>query len=415
MTTAEYRAVFLRMRHHGRALAAMKDSAVNTMLRKIAKSILASEGKIIAANKKDMSRALALGKSASFIDRLRLDKQRIRAMAAQVIDVSRLPSPLGKVLSVRQRPNGLKIRKVSVPLGTLLIIYEARPNVTSDVAALCLKSGNAAVLRGGSDALESNRAVYEAVVAALPVSVKGALFFVRDGSRKTVDAILKMNGLIDAVIPRGGEGLIAAVVKQSRIPVIYHGKGVCNLYVHSKADIKMAVDIALNAKVSRPGVCNAIENILVDRSVAEKFLPKLCKVYSAAGVEMRGCRQARNILPGIKAASKADWDREYLDKIIAIKVVDGIDEACDFINTHGSGHSEAIVTSCAKSAAIFFNSVDAACLYHNASTRFTDGGEFGMGAEIGISNQKLHPRGPVGLEELTSYKYLVSGSGQIRK
>ncbi|PIV19589.1 MAG: glutamate-5-semialdehyde dehydrogenase [Elusimicrobia bacterium CG03_land_8_20_14_0_80_50_18] len=415
MNQTDYREIFRRMRRQGRILERMKDSDINSMLRKIARNIIGCESKIIAANKKDISRALFSGKDAAFIDRLSLDRKRIRAMASQVVDLSRLPSPLGRVLSVRKRPNGLNIRKVSVPLGTLMVIYESRPNVTSDVAALCLKSGNAVILRGGSDAVKSNRAVYDAVMTAVPAEIKDAVFFVEDSSRRTVDSLLKMNGLIDAVIPRGGEGLINAVVKKSRIPVIYHGKGVCNLYVHKDADMKMAVDIALNAKVSRPGVCNAIENLLVHKDAAKKFLPMIHRVYASNGVEMRGCPETRKILPDIKAASPADWDTEYLAKIISIKVVSGIDDACEFINTHGSGHSEAIVASGKNAAKTFFSAVDAACLYHNASTRFTDGGEFGMGAEIGISNQKLHPRGPVGLEELTSYKYIISGSGQIRK
>ncbi|PKM99432.1 MAG: glutamate-5-semialdehyde dehydrogenase [Elusimicrobia bacterium HGW-Elusimicrobia-2] len=415
MTLTDYRGIFRRMRSQGMLLAMMKDSGINGVLKKIARNIIACESKIISANKKDISKTLSAGKTDAFIDRLKLDKKRIRAMAAQVIEVSRFPSPLGKVLSSRKRPNGLKIRRVSVPLGTLLIIYEARPNVTSDCAALCLKSGNAVILRGGSDAVKSNEAIYGAIRPALPPEIKDAVFFVKDTSRETVNGILKLNGLIDAVIPRGGEGLIKAVVKNSRIPVIYHGKGVCNLYVHKDADMGMAVAIALNAKVSRPGVCNAIENLLVDKAISEEFLPMIHSAYAANQVEMRGCAETRKILAGTKAASPSDWDTEYLAKIISIKVVSGISQACEFINAHGSRHSEAIITSSLKAAKVFFDSVDAACLYHNASTRFTDGGEFGMGAEIGISNQKLHPRGPVGLEELTSYKYIVSGTGQIRK
>ncbi len=411
----DYSGIFRAVQSQGRILALMKDTRINAVLKKISLSILAAEKKILSANKKDLKKALASGKTAAFIDRLTLDEKRIREMASQVIAVSQLPTPLGKVLSLRKMPNGLDIKKISVPIGTIFVIYESRPNVTSDCAALCLKSGNAVILRGGSDAVNSNAAIYAAIRSALPAEIKDTVFFVKDTSRETVNSILKMKGLIDAVIPRGGEGLIKAVVENSRIPVIYHGKGVCNLYVHKDADMEMAVKIAVNAKAQRPGVCNAIENLLVDKAAAKKFLPMIYKAYSLNQVEMRGCAETRKILKNIKAATSSDWDTEYLEKIISIKTVSGINGACDFINAHGSGHSEAIVTSGKKAAKIFFGAVDAACLYHNASTRFTDGGEFGMGAEIGISNQKLHPRGPVGLEELTSYKYMVSGSGQIRE
>jgi len=393
----------------------MKDSHINALLQKISRNILGAEKNILAANQKDIKRVSSSGKTAAFIDRLTLNEKGIREMASQVIAVSKLHSPLGKVLSRRKRPNGLDIKKISVPIGALFIIYESRPDVTSDCAALGLKSGNAVILRGGSDAANTNGAIYAAIRASMPAEIKDTVFLIKDSSRETVNAILKMNNFIDAVIPRGGESLIKAVVENSRIPVIYHGKGVCNLYVHKDADMAMAVKIALNAKVQRPGVCNAIENLIVDKAAAKKFLPMIYKVYSLNQVEMRGCPETKKILKNIQSAVSADWDTEYLEKIISIKTVRGINEACDFINAHGSRHSEAIVTGSEKAAKIFFGAVDACCLYHNASTRFTDGGQFGMGAEIGISNQKLHPRGPVGLEELTSYKYIVSGSGQIRK
>ncbi|MEA2081189.1 MAG: glutamate-5-semialdehyde dehydrogenase [Elusimicrobiota bacterium] len=411
----DYCGIFRRVRQQSRVLALMKDAQINSVLKKISRGILAAEKKILAANKKDLKKAAASGKSTAFVDRLTLDKKRIREMASQVIEVSKLQSPLGKIISRRKRPNGLDIKKVSVPIGVIFVIYESRPNVTSDCAALCLKSGNAIILRGGSDAVNSNGAIYAAIRSALPAAVKDAVCFIKDSGRETVKDILRMKDSIDVVIPRGGEGLIKTVVENSRIPVIYHGKGVCNLYVHKDADMKMAVKIAVNAKAQRPGVCNAIENLLVDKAAAKKFLPMIFKAYTVNKVEMKGCAETRKILRNILSASSSDWDTEYLEKIISIKTVRGINEACDFINTHGSGHSEAIVTGSEKAANIFFGAVDAACLYRNASTRFTDGAQFGMGAEIGISNQKLHPRGPVGLEELTSYKYTVTGSGQIRK
>lgn len=332
MAKMDYCETFRRVRSQSRVLALMKDPQINVVLKKISRGILAAEKIILAANKKDLKKAIASGKTAAFVDRLTLNKTRIREMASQVIAVSKLPTPLGKILSRKKRPNGMKIEKISVPIGTIFVIYESRPNVTSDCAALCLKSGNAVILRGGSDAVNSNAAIYAAVRKALPAGIKDVVFFVKDTSRKKVNGILKMKGLIDAVIPRGGENLIKAVVENSRIPVIYHGKGVCNLYVHKDADMKMAVQIAVNAKVQRPGVCNAIENLLVDKGTAKKFLPLIYKAYSVNKVEMRGCADTRKILKNIKAASRTDWDTEYLEKIISIKTVSGINEACAFIN-----------------------------------------------------------------------------------
>jgi len=398
-----------------RHLASLKDDERNRILVKIARGIEHQAGEILKANKIDVSKARRLGKSEAFIDRLTLTKERISVMASQVRVVASLKTPLGNVIKEWKRPNGLLIKKISVPIGIIFIIYESRPNVTSDSAALCLKSGNATVLRGGSDSIASNRAIYGAIAAALPKNLKEAVFFVDDTNRETVKSILRMNDCIDAVIPRGGEGLIKSVLRYSRIPVIYHGKGVCNLYIDKDADFEMALKIALNAKVQRPGVCNAIEKLLVARPIAGKILPLIFRAFKKEGVSMRGCPATLKILPRIKRAKEADWDEEYLDKIIAIKIVDGVNEAADFINAHGSHLSDAIVTKSAKTAKTFFSTVDSACLYHNASTRFTDGGEFGMGAEIGISNQKLHARGPVGVAELTSYKYIVYGTGQIRE
>jgi len=396
-------------------LARLSDAEKNKILARISGSIFRSKEKIIRENKRDVAHARKTKKSSSFIDRLVLNGKRIDEMAAQVQDVSKLKIKIGEVLEKWKRPNGLIIRKVRVPLGVIFVIYESRPNVTSDCAALCFKSGNAVVLRGGSDALNSNRAIYSAIKSALPGSLRDAVYFVDETSHDAVKKILKMNRFIDAVIPRGGERLIQTVVSNSTIPVIYHGKGICHLYVHKDADIKMALKIALNAKVQRPGVCNAIETLLVDRRIAGSFLPVLYRAYKKENVEMRGDRETLKILKDIKPAKKADWDTEYLDKIISIKTVKDIDEAVGFINEHGSKHSEAIVTGSITASGKFLEMVDAACVYHNASTRFTDGGQFGMGAEIGISNQKLHARGPVGLKELTTYKYIVAGTGQIRE
>ncbi len=392
----------------------MKEREKNRILLKIAANLNSSKESILTANKKDLLAARKKGKSSAFIDRLSLNEKRIQEMAKSVKEIVRLKAGIGETIEKWRRPNGLTIQKVRAPLGVLLIIYESRPNVTSDAAALALKSGNAAILRGGSDAVHSNEAIFEAIKKALPKKIKNVVFFAKI-PRARVNELLKMREFIDVVIPRGGEGLINAVVSNSTIPVIYHGKGVCNLYIHEKADLKMAVKIALNAKVQRPGVCNAIENLLVDRKIAKKFLPTLFGAYRAENVEMRGDRETRKIIKNIKRATNADWDTEYLEKIISIKTVKNLFEAIDFINIHGSRHSEAIVTRDKNAAEAFFSMVDAACVYHNASTRFTDGGQFGMGAEIGISNQKLHPRGPVGIKELTTYKYVIKGNGQIRK
>lgn len=396
------------------ALARLSEAEKSKILVGISGSILKSKEKIIRENRRDVAHARKAKKSSSFIDRLILSGKRIDEMAVQVRDISKLKIKIGEVLEKWKRPNGLIIRKVRVPLGVIFVIYESRPNVTSDCAALCFKSGNAVILRGGSDALNSNRAIYSAIKSAIPGSLRDAVYFVDETSHGAVKKILKMNKFIDAVIPRGGERLIQTVVSNSTIPVIYHGKGICHLYVHEDADIKMALKIALNAKVQRPGVCNAIETLLVDRRIAGSFLPVLYRAYKKENVEMRGDGETLEILKNIKSAKRADWDTEYLDKIISIKIVKDIDAAVSFINEHGSKHSEAIVTGSRTASGKFLEMVDAACVYHNASTRFTDGGQFGMGAEIGISNQKLHARGPVGLKELTIYKYVVSGTGQIR-
>ncbi len=327
-----------------------------------------------------------------------------------------LKDPVGEVIRDWRRPNGLLIKKVRVPIGVIGIIYEARPNVTSDCAGLCLKSGNACVLRGGSEAINSNLAIHNIVTQGLEKFgiPKAAISMVDVTDRKAIEFLLKAEGLVDLVIPRGGEGLIRYIVENSNIPVIKHYKGVCHLYVDKYADLKMAVDITYNAKVQRPGVCNAIETLLVHKDIAEKFLPEAAHVLENAGVELRGCERTRKILRHIKKASEDDWYREYLDLILAVKVFNDVDEAIRFINKYGSSHSDSIVTKNKKIADEFLNKVDSACVYHNASTRFTDGYQFGLGAEIGISTDKIHARGPMALEELCTYKYIILGTGQVR-
>ncbi len=320
-------------------------------------------------------------------------------------------------MEARKRPNGLLIKKIRVPIGVILIIYEARPNVTSDCIGLCLKSSNSVILRGGSEAVSSNIAIFNVLEkaasdAGLP---DHSIAMIEDTDRRLVDELLIQEGLIDLVIPRGGESLIREVTRKSRIPVIKHYKGVCHTYVDAGANLKMAEDICFNAKVQRPGVCNAMETMLVHRKAAKKFLVPMIRRFIGAGVEIRGCPETRRTVPGVKKASEKDWYTEYLDLILSVKVVGSVDEAIAHIMKYGSYHSDAIVTENRKNAEKFLNEVDSACVYLNASTRFTDGGEFGKGAEMGISTDKLHARGPMGLEELTSYKYMVFGTGQIRK
>ena len=371
---------------------------------------------ILAANRRDLELAEEKGMSAAFRERLTLTPARIGQMAKGLGEVAALPDPVGEALEDFTRPNDLHIRKVRVPLGVVAIIFESRPNVTVDAAALCVKAGNAAVLRGGSDAIHSNQALMAVLqraqrAAGLP---EGSVQLVEDTSREAAQQLMRMNGLIDVLIPRGGKGLIHSVVEQATVPVIQTGDGVCHVYVDGGCDQAMGVKIAVSAKVSRPSVCNSAETLLVDGRIAEEFLPLCLSELREKGVEVRGCERTRAICPWVKVADAADWDSEYNDLIYAVKVVDGVEEAVRHINRHGTRHSEAIVTEDREAAKYFETMVDAAAVYVNASTRFTDGGEFGFGAEIGISNQKLHASGPMGLKELTTYKYLVEGSGQIR-
>jgi len=386
-------------------------------LRSMARALLDNSSYIIHENAKDVENAKKKKISNALIDRLTLDGKRIKAMAGSLIEISRLKDPVGEVLETRSRPNGLLIKKVRVPIGVILVIYESRPNVTSDCVGLSLKSGNCVILRGSGDAINSNRAIFEilnkeALKSGLP---NGAITMIKETDRSIVGVLLAQEGLIDLVMPRGGESLIREVVNKSRIPVMKHYKGVCHTYVDEAADLKMAEDICFNAKVQRPGVCNAMEAMLVNKKIAKKFLPSMIRRFSGQGVEIRGCSETIKIVPDIKRACEKDWYTEYLDLVLSVKVVNNIDEAIAHIMKYGSYHSDAIVTKNKKTAERFLNEVDSACVYLNASTRFTDGGEFGKGAEIGISTDKIHARGPVGVEELTSYKYVIYGKGQTRR
>lgn len=368
------------------------------------------------ANEQDLAAAKQNGMSQSLLDRLTLTPQRLESMAQGVEEVAAQPDPVGLVLEGGRRPNGLMIEKITVPLGVIGMIYEARPNVTGDAAALCLKAGNAVILRGGKEAFHSNQAIANAMRAALAETglPEDCVQLVQDVSRQSAIEMMELTGYLDVLIPRGGAGLIQSVVKNARVPVIETGVGNCHVYVDKKADLAMAASIIENAKTSRPSVCNAIETILIHKDVAEKALPLIAEKLAPHHVELRGCECTRQILPQAVPATEEDWKTEYLDYILAVKVVDSQEEAMAHIAAYGSGHSEAIVTDDYAAAETFLNTVDAAAVYVNASTRFTDGGQFGLGAEIGISTQKLHARGPMGLRQLTTTKFLVRGSGQIR-
>ena len=406
-----------RARRAAAKLAVMDTDQKNKALRAMAAAIEKSREKIKKANEADISRAVKNRKPAAFIDRLKLDDKRIDGMAAMLRDVAGLADPVGEVLEARERPNGLLIEKVRVPIGVIGIIYESRPNVTADCVSLCLKSGNAVILRGGSDALSSNKAINDALKqGAVEKGLdEGAFILIEDTSRQLVEAMLLAEGGIDLIMPRGGESLIREVSEKSRIPVIKHYKGICHVYVDQKADLDMAEKICLNAKVQRPGVCNAMETMLVHEKAAEEFLPRVLGKLGEAGVAVKGCPRTRQILgEGVEKADEKDFATEWLDLVLNVRVVGSIDEAVEHITRFGSAHSDAIVTEDAAAAREFLRRVDSAAVYVNASTRFTDGGEFGKGAEIGISTDKLHARGPMGLEELCTYKYVVRGSGQIR-
>jgi len=400
-----------------RKLALLPAKTKNKALNSMGKALLDDAGFILKENAKDVDSARRDALSGALIDRLSLSGARIRAMADSIFFVSKLPDPVGEILETRKRPNGLEIKKVRVPIGVILMIYEARPNVTSDCIALCLKSGNSVILRGSSSSLSSNLAIFKALNrAAVKHGIPdGAITMIDHTGRKAVTELLTQSTLIDLVMPRGGESLIRYVRESSMVPVIAHYKGVCHTYVDKAADLKMAEDICFNAKVQRPGVCNAMETMLVHRSVAERFLPPMIRRFVEAGVEIRGCKDTKRITGVSTLATEEDWCTEYLAPILSVKVVRNAGEAIAHIMKYGSYHSDAIVTKDRRTAAKFLREVDSACVYVNASTRFTDGGEFGKGAEIGISTDKIHARGPMGLEELTSYKYEIFGNGQVRE
>ncbi len=406
-----------RAREASSVLGTLKTGAKNRALEAMAGAIELNAAMILEANAEDVRRARGRGLQPSLIARLALDDAKLRKVADSVRQIAKLPDPVGRPLLERKRPNGLRIRKVSVPIGTILIIYESRPNVTADCMALCLKSGNAVILKGGSEAFESNRAIFRTMDEAarkkgIPA---GAFEFVPTGDRAAVKTLLGLTGTIDLVIPRGGEGLIRDVAENSRIPVIKHYKGVCHVFVDRKADFSKAESIVLNAKIQNPAACNALETLLVHRDAAKSFLPRICAALAEKGVEIRADKSTRALVSGVKAATEEDWHAEYLDMVLAVRVVPDIEAAIAHIRKYGSMHSDAIVTRDKKAAATFVSKVESACVFVNCSTRFNDGGEFGMGAEMGISTDKLHARGPMGLEELTTYKYVVTGNGQVRK
>jgi glutamate-5-semialdehyde dehydrogenase len=399
-----------------RELARVDTATKNQALAAIADALEARTAEILEANARDLEAGRESGLSAALMDRLALDESRVAAMATGVREIVALPDPVGEVLDGFRLPNGLDVRKVLVPLGVVAVVYEARPNVTIDAAALALKSGNAIVLRGSSSAAHSNAvlaavAAEAAEAAGLPA---GALALVAGGGREELAELATQEGVVDLIIPRGGEGLKAALSAVAKVPVIYAASGNCHIYVDRTADLDMAREIAVNAKVQRPGVCNAAETLLVHGDVADAFLPATLEALRDAGVELRGDDRVRAVDGTVLGAIEADWATEYLALVLAVKVVDSVDEAIEHIGAYGSGHSEAIVTGSYDAARAFQVGVDAACVYVNASTRFTDGGQFGMGAEIGNSTQKLHARGPIGLRELCTFKYLVEGEGQVR-
>lgn len=421
MTDAEIQSAILdmgrRARDASRELNKLSSEQKNTILRAMADEIVARESTILAANAEDLKNAEANGLSKAMIDRLMLDPKRLAAVANAVREVADLPDPVGEVLTEWTRPNGLRIRKERVPIGVIGIIFESRPNVTTDAASLCFKTSNATILRGGSEAIHSNRALADALQAGgeragLP---RDSVQLIPFTDRASVEHMARMDQFIDLIIPRGGKGLIEKVVATARMPVIKHYDGVCHVFVDASADLDMAARITVNGKSQKPGVCNAVETLLVHRDVAEKFYPLVGAALREKGVELRADTEALKSLPaGSRTATEEDWSTEYLDLIISIKTVADIDEAIEHINRYGSRHTDVIVTHDDANARRFQHEVDSAVVLHNASTRFNDGGEFGFGAEIGISTDKLHARGPMGLAELCSYKYLVFGDGQIR-
>jgi glutamate-5-semialdehyde dehydrogenase len=403
-----------------RVLANVSTQKKNKVLEEVSDALLAQEGIILKANRRDLKTAQSKKFSSAFMDRLILSSRRIQEMADSLRQIARLPDPIGEEIKAWQVHNGLKIHKVRTPIGVIAIIYEARPNVTSDCLGLCFKAGNSVILRGGSESINSNLAIFNLFKKAVKKHnlPEQAVNMPATTDRQVVDILLKLNEYIDLVMPRGGEGLIKRVINLSRIPVIKHYKGICHVYVDEYADLGMAQKICFNAKVQRPGVCNAMECMLVHKQAAARFLPQMLGEFLEAGVEIRGCANTLRFgrgAKGIKRAAEKDYYTEYLDLVLSVKVVQDLNEAIWHINHYGSHHSDAIVTEKKGNALRFLKEIDSACVYANASTRFTDGYQFGLGAEIGISTDKLHARGPMALEELTTYKYMVFGNGQLRQ
>ena len=399
-----------------RALALAPTAVRDAALRAAAQALRADEAAILEANAKDLAAAQAKGLTEAMTDRLRLDHARLEDIAIACEAVAKLPDPVGEVTEDWTRPNGLRIIRRRVPIGLVAIIFESRPNVTVDAAALCLKSGNGCVLRGGSEAIHTNIALSKSFAtglraAGLPAEAVTLLPFT---DREAVPALGSLRGIVDIIVPRGGPGLIEAVVNSAKVPVIKHDAGICHVYVHSQADLAMAEQIVLNAKCQRPSACNALETLLVDTAVAEKFLPKMAAALAAKQTEVRACAKSQSLMPGAKAATEQDFRTEHLGLILNVKIVAGLAEAVAHIEDHGSHHSDAIITADESAARSFLAQIDSACVYWNASTRFTDGGEFGFGAEVGISTDRLHARGPMGIRELTTWKFEIVGQGQVR-
>jgi len=412
----EARTLARRARTAARQLAAAGAGAKNAALRAMAENLRAGAETIRKENAADLAAANQAGLAAATIDRLTLTDEGIEKMARSMDEIADLQDPVGEILEGYVRPNGLRIERVRVPLGVVLTIYESRPNVTSDVAALCLKSGNAAILRGGKEALHSNLAIHRLLAEA--VASQGlpadAVLMIETSDRDLLAALLRQNENIDVVVPRGGESLIRAVAEGSTIPVIKHYKGVCHVYVDDLADLDMAEAICFNAKVQRPGVCNAMETMLVHKNIAARFLPRICRRLSEAGVELRGCDETRRIWPDAKPATEEDWYAEYLDLVLAVRVVEHVHDAIEHIARYGSAHTDAIVSEDVRRIRRFVQGVDSSSVMINTTTRFSDGGEYGLGAEVGISTDKLHARGPMGCRDLTTYKWVVTGEGQLR-
>jgi len=408
--------ILKRVKEASRIMATLKSDIKRKVLNEMADRLEKYNKEIIEANKKDLEYAKENNLSSALIDRLLLNEKRVKSMADALRDIAKLKDPVGRVIDGWKIDNGLTIEKVKIPIGVIGIIYESRPNVTSDAAGLCLMSGNACILKGGKEAFNSNTVIIEILRDVLERNnlPADAISILPDYSRSGVEWLIKQDKYVDLIIPRGGEKLIKFVSENSKVPVVKHDKGLCHVYVHKNADLEKAVKISINAKVQRPGVCNAMETLLVDRAVAGEFLPKIKEEMEKNEVELRGCDIVLEYID-IKPATEEDWHTEYLDKILSIKVVDDLEDAIEHIEKYGSGHSDAIVTENYSAAEEFLNRVDSACVYVNASTRFTDGGVFGFGAEVGISTNKLHARGPMGIDDLTTYKYRILGNGQIRE